>query len=207
MARPLWIPGTVVRLLHARGDRIWCSLPVTVLADGPDATVIRISVGTIWLAAVNHIGQRVHLDVDEWELDEIAWTGDDCTYVIRPGRWCAVGWFAPSGCPEHGRFYVNGQRPPFYGSDEIVTLDLELDAELRPPDYLSTWKDHDLLLRAHNAGSITAGDKENVIDDMLAALELLPEGPDAILLRNFVSARVPPACLPLTKLREWDGLP
>ncbi|WP_242086507.1 DUF402 domain-containing protein [Microbacterium lacticum] len=187
-------------MLHTRGDRTWCALPVTVLTDGPEATVIRISAGTIWLAAVDHVGQRVHLDVSDWTLAEAVWRGDDCTYVIRPGRWCATGWFTPADGVGLGRFYVNGQRPPIYGVDELRTLDLELDAELSPTAHRASWKDRDLLQRARNAGSITADEEENMIIDMVAALEALPEGPDGILLRHLAAVRVPPAFLPTAAL-------
>lgn len=204
--RNYWSQGEIIRLVHVRDNRIWCALPVTVLADGPEATVIRISVGTKWVAAVNYESRRVHLDVEDWSLAEATWTGDNCTYVIRPGRWCATGWFEPAGGHEPGRFYINGQLPPKYLAQGITTLDLEVDAELSPPEYRVVWKDYELMRRACASGTISQSEELNTIASMLETMESLPGGHDGHLLRSLSTVSVPVAGLPMVALTAWSEI-
>jgi hypothetical protein len=122
--------------------RTWCLLPVTVLADDPTQTVVRISAGTRWLAATGQDGGRVRMGTRSWRLGHTDWTGHDLTYRITPGAWYAVGALTRPADGELVRWYINCEEPlrrRFWGYD---TCDLELDLESDPdgePQW--RWKD------------------------------------------------------------------
>ncbi|GIG20598.1 hypothetical protein Cch01nite_13220 [Cellulomonas chitinilytica] len=194
-ARRPWEPGTVVALRHVLAGRTWCHLPVTVLRDDPDVTAVRISAGSSWLAAVGPDGRRVHTWADDWSLAPAVWSGDDCTYVLRPGRWCATGWFAPADGSGPGRYYVNAQRPFVVVPEGVETLDLELDVELHPPAFVPAWKDADRFDRAVRAGVLTGAEAELVVQHTREAVADLPHGPDGALLAELRAVVVPPARL------------
>ena len=195
-ARRSWTPGAVVSLRHVLAGRTWCLLPVTVLLDSPVVTVVRISAGSRWHAAVDAGGVRAHTWERQWTLASTTWAGDDCTYAVRPGRWAAVGWCAPADGSGEGRFYVNGQRPVRFVPSGLETLDLELDAELYPPAFEPRWKDRDRFDRAVREGVVSLADADLLLADMRAAVDELPAGPDAALLAQLSRAVVVPAQLP-----------
>jgi hypothetical protein len=153
-ARP-WPSGAQVLLREARDTRTWCARPVTVLDDGPRHAVLRIHVGTAWLAAFRPDGRRAHTWHRRWELGRAVWHGHEGTYMIPWRCWYGVAAFVDAGTGDVAKWYVNCQEPLRRTAWGFDTLDRELDVVLPAPGTgRPQWKDRPQLARLVGRGGL-----------------------------------------------------
>ena len=154
--------------------------------------MIRISAGSVWLAAyAADAPRRAHTWVNEWRLRPTRWTGDECTYLIRPGKYYATGYFVPRGRETGGKFYVNAQTPMRRLAGSIETLDLELDVEMREPDLVPRWKDTDLFTRMADRRRLPPPLRDRIRRDAEEAVSELRRPAARSLLRRMSRIPVP----------------
>jgi hypothetical protein len=154
---PTWPAGAQVLLREIRDARTWCARPVTVLHDGRRQAVLRIHVGTNWLAAYRPNGRRAHTWHRRWELGRAVWHGHEGTYVIPWHRWYGVAAFVDADTGDVAKWYVNCQLPLRRTAWGFDTLDRELDVVLPAPGTgRLEWKDRPQLARLVGMGGLAA---------------------------------------------------
>lgn len=168
-----WEAGSTVVLRHVRGRRTWCAVPVTVLEDGPRLSVLRISAGTDWLAAVGRRGQRVHGYERHWRLAPVRWHTHDITYLCTPGRWFAIGLVTRAQEEAVLKYYVNAQDPLTRTPWGFDTMDRELDLEVDASTGRARWKDVEHFRRLSRAGAISPSTRARIWRDLHVARELV----------------------------------
>ncbi|HWM06907.1 MAG TPA: hypothetical protein VNP92_31600 [Actinophytocola sp.] len=169
-----WPSGKVVLLRHVRDARTWCALPVTVLDDDERRSVIRISAGTDWLAAVHPSGRRAHGFDRHWRLARVTWRRHDLTYVVPHGRWFATGLVTEKDTSRLHKLYINAQDPlrrKVWGFD---TMDRELDLEIDPVSWRPRWKDVDRFRRLRAAGALSLATSRRIWRETAGARSLAP---------------------------------
>ncbi|MCX4967039.1 DUF402 domain-containing protein [Streptomyces sp. NBC_00654] len=121
-------------LRHAVADRTWALVPVTVVHNTAEATLLRISAGSLYLAPHDDNGRLLRLGPDRWTPVPRLWTTHDVHYLLPRDRWFALGLLLRPGTPEPVGWYLNFQDAPVYRPWGIDTLDLELDM-VAPADH------------------------------------------------------------------------
>ena len=159
-----WATGAQVLLREVRDARTWCARPVTVLDDGRQHAVLRLHVGTAWLAAYRPDGRRAHTWHRRWTLGRAVWHGHEGTYVVPWRRWYGIAVFVDPGTGDVVKWYVNCQLPlrrTVWGYD---TLDRELDLVLPAPGTgCPQWKDRPHLARLVRAGGLTGHHRQRML--------------------------------------------
>ncbi|WP_327000920.1 DUF402 domain-containing protein [Dactylosporangium sp. NBC_01737] len=123
----LWPAGAQVMLRHAVAGRTWALVPVTVLHDTAEATALRISAGSVYLAPTEDGRRLLRLGPARWQLAPRPWTLHDVHYLMPRDRWFALGLLLRPGTAHAVGWYLNFQDPPARRPWGIDTLDLELD--------------------------------------------------------------------------------
>jgi len=201
-----WPAGAQVLLREVRDGRTWCARPVTVLDDGRRHAVLRIHVGTAWLAAYRPNGRRAHTWHRRWALGRAVWHGHEATYVIPWHRWYGVAAFVDPGTADVAKWYVNCQLPLRRTTWGFHTLDRELDVVLPAPGTgRPEWKDRPQLARLVGAGGLAAYQRNRMLVHARLAIRqvtdpgfrawmgrwLGPAGPPPDLDRLLVELPVP----------------
>jgi hypothetical protein len=136
-----WQPGEVVAWREAwRGER-YCAIPVRVIEDGPEATVLYLAEGTRFEFVP---GAWQWSDQHPWE-ERGEWTGHGVLISHRAGAAHTVWHFWHGDERSFVGWYVNMQEPLRRGPDGFETQDQELDIVVLP-DGSWTWKDEQELL-------------------------------------------------------------
>lgn len=169
-----WPAGSQILLRHVRGAQTWCALPVTVLGDGGERLMLRVHVGTTWLAAFRSDGRRAHGWDRHWRLRRTVWHGHDATYAIPWGRWYGLVAFTEPGSGQVVKWYVNCQDPARRTAWGVDTMDRELDVVLLPPGTgPARWKDLREFARLVRSGCFPRHRARRLMAQAVQARELI----------------------------------
>jgi hypothetical protein len=117
--------GEVLVHRRIRDRRVMHAMPVRVVSDRPELTVLYSAPDTAFKSARTADGGKVH-DFSDWVLTDVVWAGGSFLRLITPGAWHAVD----VEFDADGRFdgwYVNFQTPAVRGPHGFDIDDLVID--------------------------------------------------------------------------------
>jgi hypothetical protein len=174
-----WNHGDVVTLRWRRKQPFDVALPVRVIEDREDLTVIYTAVGTPMKAEATAQGRVMSRDVAPFiERQSLVggyvdwtWTRNHTLMFQRPGSLSSVWLFYREGTWEFNYYYVNLQAPLSRTEVGFDTADYMLDIVVQP-DFRWEWKDLDEFADARTHGILPA----DLLDRVQAAGEaMIPE--------------------------------
>ena len=146
-------PGEVLVHRRVRNGRVMHAMPLRVVSDRPDLTVLYSAPDTVFKSARTALGGKVH-DFSDWVLTDVTWSGGSFLRLITPGAWHAVDVEFDAGGQFDG-WYVNFQTPAVRRPHGFDIDDLVVDLVVTPD---RTWrlKDAADFERAVAGGHISA---------------------------------------------------
>lgn len=148
-----WQPGEVVAWREQWRGRRYCSIPVRVVEDGEEQTVVYLAEGTRFQFPAGAWPWGEH---HPWE-EKGAWAGHGVLVIHEPGAAHSVWHFWEGEKRRFAGWYVNMQEPIRRDSAAFDTQDQELDLWIRP-DGSWSWKDEQELLDWVPKGRFTAAE-------------------------------------------------
>ncbi len=134
--------GEVVTYRELWGDRVMTAMPLRVVADSGNSTVLYLAAETTFRAARAPGGGPVR-DVSDWASVQTTWTGGSLLRLLQEGLWYCVDVEFDAERRFAG-YYVNFQEPVRRTARGFDTVDLVLDVEVAP-DGAARIKDADDL--------------------------------------------------------------
>jgi hypothetical protein len=117
--------GEVLLHRRVRNGRIMHAMPMRVVSDRPDLTVLYSAPNTAFKSARTSGGGKVH-DFSDWVLADVSWVGGSFLRLITPGAWHAVDVeFDAQG--KFDGWYVNFQTPAVRRPHGFDINDLVID--------------------------------------------------------------------------------
>jgi Protein of unknown function (DUF402) len=145
--------GEPVLCRKLRNGAVMNALPMRVVSDFPERTVLYLAPDTAFKGARTAAGTKVR-DLSNWMSTDLVWVGGSLIRLIEPGVWhCVDVEFDASG--EFIGWYVNLQEPVRRAGSRFDTVDLVLDLVVNP-DRSWRLKDEDDFQRAISVGHLTA---------------------------------------------------
>jgi Protein of unknown function (DUF402) len=156
-------PGEPVLCRKLRRGAVMTAIPMRVVADSAERTVLYLAPNTAFRGARTPAGTKVH-DLSSWVSMDLVWAGGSLIRLIEPGAWnCVDVEFGAAG--EFVGWYVNFQEPfqragsrfetVRFDTVRFDTVDLVLDLVVAP-DRSWRLKDEDDFQRAISDGHLTA---------------------------------------------------
>jgi hypothetical protein len=146
-------PGEPVLCRKLRDGAVMTALPMRVVSDSPERTVLYLAPDTAFRSARTPEGTKVR-DLSNWVSTDLVWAGGSLIRLAEPGVWHWVDVeFGAAG--EFIGWYVNFQEPFRRAGSRFDTVDLVLDLVVEP-DRSWRLKDEDDFRRAVSDGHITA---------------------------------------------------
>jgi Protein of unknown function (DUF402) len=146
-------PGEPALCRKLRNGAVMTALPMRVVADSPERTVLYLAPNTAFKSARTPAGTKVR-DLSNWVSKDLVWAGGSLIRLIEPRAWhCVDVEFGAAG--EFIGWYVNFQEPFQRARSRFDTVDLVLDLVVAPD---RSWhlKDEDDFQRAVSDGHLTA---------------------------------------------------
>jgi len=138
------------------------ALPMRVVSDGPERTVLFLAPGTAFRGARAPGGGPVR-DLSDWVSQDVVWAEGSLIRLVEPGAWhCVDVEFGPGG--RFDGWYVNFQTPVRRSPTGIDTVDLVLDLVVAPDGGVRRKDEEDFAL-AVAQGHLDAATAERVLDD------------------------------------------
>jgi len=169
--------GSSGLLRHVHRERVGWAVPVTVVEDTPDRSMLLRRAGTAIKAPKrSSIGDLFNrLAANDFEVVDSSWEHTDVLEIVEPGRWHSVWPMWAADTCEFLCFYVNFQRPVRRSRFGWDTFDLSLDIVVLP-DLTWHWKDEDhfqilqdLQIMSAEEATAVRHDAERVVADITAA--------------------------------------
>ena len=161
-------PGTVCMLRYRRLGPVTNALPVRVVEDGPELTMLYLAAGTPIKTRAMPDGTPVPRDLPYVERQKLpvvvgdrVWTTNNVLILHRPGEAHDVRLFWNGESGEFRGWYVNLQDPlrrvgvGFDTADHVLDIFVEPDGRWR-------WKDEDELTTAVEIGRFSAREAEEI---------------------------------------------
>lgn len=152
-------PGDTVLYRDIRAGRVMLAMPLRVIVDTPERTVLHLARDTSFKSARDINGEKA-LDYLNWHLTDLVWQGGSLIRLITPGSWhCVDVEFGPGG--RFDGWYVNFQQPIRRTTHGFDSDDLILDLVVTPD---RTWhiKDEEEFTQAVADGHIDADTEATV---------------------------------------------
>jgi Protein of unknown function (DUF402) len=145
-------PGEPVLWRKVRNGAVMTALPMRVVSDSPQRTVLYLAPGTAFKGARTSAGTKVR-DLSSWVSTDLVWAGGSLIRLAEPGVWhCVDVEFGAAG--EFIGWYVNLQEPVRRAGFRFDTVDLVLDLVVAP-DRSWRLKDEDDFDRAVADGHLS----------------------------------------------------
>ncbi|MEM9654876.1 MAG: DUF402 domain-containing protein [Actinomycetota bacterium] len=144
--------GHVVTYRELCGDSVMTALPLRVVADTPELTVLYLAPETTFRAGRAPGGGPVR-DLSTWESVTATWVGGSFLRLVPAGRWYCVD-LEFNGDRQFTGYYVNFQHPTQRTARGFDTVDLVLDLVVEP-DGTARTKDTEDFEAAVADGHIT----------------------------------------------------
>lgn len=154
-----WNPGHIITFRWRRKQPFDVALPVRVVEDRDDLTVLYLAADTPMKAEATAEGRIMSRDVAPWlERQSLVggfvdwtWTTNHTLMIQQPGSLAAVWLFFREHTWEFRGYYVNLQAPLTRTPVGFDSADYMLDIEVTP-DFRWSWKDADEFAdaRTHN---------------------------------------------------------
>ncbi len=150
---PTLRPGQPVLCRKLWHGAVFTALPMRVVADSPERTVLYLAPNTAFRGARTPAGTKVR-DLSSWVSKDLVWAGGSLIRLIEPGAWhCVDVEFDADG--EFIGWYVNLQQPVRRSRGRFDTVDLVLDLVVAP-DRSWRLKDEDDFQQAITDGHLSA---------------------------------------------------
>jgi Protein of unknown function (DUF402) len=184
-------PGEPVlcRKLFSHGA-VMTAVPMRVIADAPDRTVLYQAPDTAFRGARTPAGGKIRDFSAEWVSMDLVWTGGSLIRLIEPCAWqCVDVEFDAAG--DFVGWYVNFQEPVRRTALGFDTVDLVLDLVVAAD---STWslKDEDDFERAVSAGQLPRQTAERVRAAAAQMIGVVEGGGPPFSEKQWLSWRPPP---------------
>jgi hypothetical protein len=168
--------GDVVTLRWRRKQPFDVVLPVRVVEDRDDLTMLYTAIGTPMKTEATADGRVMSRDVAPFVQRQSlvggfvdwTWTQNHALMFLWPGSLASVWLFFREGTWEFGNYYVNMQAPFTRTDIGFDTGDYMLDIVVRP-DFSWEWKDRDEFADAREFGILPA----DLLDRVQAAAEAM----------------------------------
>lgn len=201
-------PGRTVALRWVFRDRLWGARAATVVADGPERTLLAWGPGSEWWSAHgtgrHSAERRWELALaGTWDLVERPWTGSRVLFALEPDRPYGIGLFWDADSGAFRNYYVNFQLPYRRSHAGFDSLDLDLDLVVSP-DLSWRWKDEDDWAVARTCGALAAETIASVEASRVEVLARVAAGLGD--LRGWVGWTPDPAWKPARLRAGWDRL-
>ncbi|MEM9561946.1 MAG: DUF402 domain-containing protein [Actinomycetota bacterium] len=165
------------------------AMPMRVIADGPDLSVLHLAAETTFLAARAPDGGPVR-DLADWRSVLATWVGGSFVRLLAAEHWyCVDVQFDANG--EFAGYDINFQLPLLRGPDRFDTVDLVLDLVVAPDGTTVTKDLHDFE-RAVADGHLTVGVAGRVRSEAERLRRLCDDGSVPLGADEWTSWRPPP---------------
>jgi Protein of unknown function (DUF402) len=164
-------------------------LPMRVVSDAPDRTVLYLAPETAFRAARTPAGGKVS-DLADWIATDAVWTGGSLLRLLEPKAWhCVDVEFDASG--DFAGWYINFQEPLRRTPSGFDTADLVLDLVVAPD---GAWhlKDEDDFERAVSDGHLSRDIAARVRAEAGQMAERVDAGGSPFDERRWCTWRPPP---------------
>ena len=146
-------PGEPVLWRKLWNGAVMTALPMRVVCDSPQRTVLYLAPGTAFRGARTATGDKVR-DLSSWVSKDLVWAGGSLIRLTEPEAWhCVDVEFDAAG--EFIGWYVNFQEPFRRAGSRFDAVDLVLDLVVAP-DRSWRLKDEDDFRSAVANGHLTA---------------------------------------------------
>jgi hypothetical protein len=200
---PMLGPGEPVLCRKLWNGAVMTALPMRVISDSPERTVLYLAPDTAFKGARTPAGTKVR-DLSSWVSTDLVWAGGSLIRLIQPEAWhCVDVEFDAAG--EFIGWYVNLQEPFRRAGSRFDTVDLVLDLVVAP-DRSWRLKDEDDFRLAVTRGHLTAEAESRVRAEAERMIGVLASGGSPFCEPEWLEWR-PPAdwtvpALPL----DWASL-
>lgn len=155
----LFSPGDTVLFRDIRAGRVMLAMPLRIIVDTPERTVLYLARNTAFKSARDINGDKA-LDYLDWHLTDLVWQGGSFIRLITPGAFhCVDVEFGPG--ERFDGWYVNFQEPVRRTAHGFDSDDLLLDLVVEP-DLSWHIKDEEEFMQAVTDGHISA-DTEAIV--------------------------------------------
>lgn len=155
----MWNPGDVVSWRGIYREHIWHVQPTILIKDSPEEVVSALLPGTECIADENYPkgkknGKRRWDFIDQdWVLKKYTWRTNRLLLIFEPEKYYSTILFWNHENHEFLCYYINFQLPFERNSNNLDTLDLDLDLIIHP-DFSFEWKDEEEYQKAISHGII-----------------------------------------------------
>ena len=182
-------PGEPVLWRKLWNGAVMTALPMRVVSDSPERTVLYLAPGTAFKGARTPAGTKVR-DLANWVSKDLVWAGGSLIRLAEPGAWhCVDVEFDATGA--FIGWYVNLQEPFRRAGSRFDTVDLVLDLVVAP-DRGWQLKDEDDFERAVADGHLTAEVENRVRAEAERMIAVLVAGGPPFCESEWLGWRPPP---------------
>jgi hypothetical protein len=196
--------GDAVLYRELWGDAVMTALPLRVVSDTPERTVLYLAPNTAFRGARAPDGGRVR-DLDGWVSTDVVWIGGSLIRLVEPGAWhCVDVEFDADRC--FAGWYVNFQEPMRRTPAGFDTVDLVLDLVVAP-DGACSRKDEEDFAKAVADGHIAADAAEQVLADAERMTSVMTDEARPFGERHWLTWRPPSEWSVPVLPAGWDRPP